>query len=98
MSKFENMSPEQYTDFLYNYTIFNKSPEQIARDLDLNTEEAIHIPEAIRALKLQSVERQLKELPSLDNAYFLTEFIEERMEELPPEIKKMLSGDENEAK
>lgn len=98
MSKFKDMNPEQYTDFLYSYTIFDKNPEQIASDLELSTEEAIYIPEAIRALKLQAVERQPKGLPSPDNAYFLTEFIEERMDEIPPEIKKMLSEIENETK
>lgn len=98
MSKFENTSPEQYMDFLYNYTIFDKSPEQIASDLELDSEESIHIPEAIHTLKLQSVERQQKGLPSKDNAYFLTEFIDERLDEIPPEILKVLSDIENETK
>lgn len=40
MSKFENTSPEQYMDFLYNYTIFDKSPEQIASDLELDSEKS----------------------------------------------------------
>lgn len=81
------MTTIEYYDFLWNYTTFDKTREELILDLELSEEEQQYLDEALEFYKSQEDIRIKQGKNSATYAFYLVEFLEERLDEgVPKEI------------
>lgn len=88
---YSEMTPEEYYEFLWTYTTFDKTREQLIRDLELSVDEQEFLDEALKYLKSRVEVHKKEGRPSPSYAFYLIESIDEELDPgIPREITDMI--------
>jgi len=91
---FSEMTPEESYEFLWSYTTFDKTKEELIRDLELSDEEQVYLDEALDYLKSRVEVHEKEGRPSPSYAFYLVEYIEDELDEgIPRGVTEKLEKD-----
>lgn len=98
---FCKMTPDEYYDFLWSYTTFDKTREQLIEDLEITEEEEKYLDEVLNYLKSRVEIHEKEGRPNPSYAFYLVEYLEEAVDEGVPEetvreIEKALDENDEE--
>lgn len=98
---FREMTTDEYYDFVWSYTTFDKTKEQLIKDLEITNEELPYLDEALEYLKSREEIHKKEGLPSPSYAYYLIEYLEDEVdkgvpEDIVEEIEKALAENNKE--
>lgn len=92
------MTPKEYYEFLWTYQTFDKTREQLIKDLELSPEAQKFLDEALEYCKSRVKIHKEEGLPSPSFAFYLMEYIEDELDlgvpkEITEKYKKAASNE-----
>ena len=91
LKPFKEMTQQEYYDFLWSYTTFDKSKDELIRDLELDAKEQKILDEALAYYRSRVEVHKKEGRPSPTYAFYIMEYIDEELDEgIPRELMRRI--------